>query len=161
MKFLLGDFVAGLAELEAKKAVLDSQLKATAPTRGEDAEQADSEADADDEENPVEEAQLKAWKAELTKLKKQLKTQQENFASHLNQAVAGLDEPQAGELLRTILHNDMQAIVERYIAVQRKQIVTAFENWWDKYRVTLNEIEQKRDAASVALRQMLMGLGYE
>ncbi|MHC5352036.1 type I restriction-modification system subunit M [Metapseudomonas furukawaii] len=161
VKFLLGDFVAGLAELEAKKAVLDSQLKATAPTRGEDAEQADSEADADDEENPVEEAQLKAWKAELTKLKKQLKTQQENFASHLNQAVAGLDEPQAGELLRTILHNDMQAIVERYIAVQRKQIVTAFENWWDKYRVTLNEIEQKRDAASVALRQMLMGLGYE
>ncbi len=161
VKFLLGDFVACLAELEAKKAELDSQLKAAAPAKGEDADEADGEADADNEDNPIDEAQLKAWKAELAKVKKQLKTQQENFASHLNKAVDGLDEPQAGELLLTILHNDMQAIVERYIAVQRKQIVTAFENWWDKYRVTLSEIEQKRDAASVALRQMLMGLGYE
>lgn len=160
VKFLLGNFVASLAELEAKKAELDSQLKAAAPTKGEDADEADSAADADDEEKPVDEAQLKAWKAELTKVKKQLKSQQENFASHLNKAVDGLDEAQAAELLLTILHNDMQAIVERYIAAQRKQIVAAFENWWDKYRVTLNEIEHKRDAAAVALRGFLKGLGY-
>ncbi|WP_374380962.1 N-6 DNA methylase [Pseudomonas fluvialis] len=160
VRFLLGDFVTGLAELEAKKAELDSQLKAAAPTKGEDSDEADGEADADNEETPIDEAQLKAWKAELTKVKKQLKTQQENFASHLNQAVDGLDESQAGELLLTILHNDMQAIVERYIAAQRKQIVAAFENWWDKYRVTLNEIEQKRDAATVALQGFLKGLGY-
>jgi len=157
VKFLLGDFVAGLAELEAKKAELDSQLKAAAPT---ESEEADGQADADDEENPIDEAQLKAWKAELAKVKKQLKTRQENFASHLNKAVDGLDEAQAAELLLTILHNDMQAIVERYIAAQRKQIVAAFESWWDKYRVTLNEIEQKRDAAAVALQGFLKGLGY-
>ena len=52
----------------------------------------------------------------------------------------------------TILHNDMKAIVERYIAAQRKEIIAAFENWWDKYRVTLIEIEGKRDAAAKALR---------
>ncbi|KTT66972.1 restriction endonuclease subunit M [Pseudomonas oryzihabitans] len=160
VKFLLSDFVTGLAELEAKKAELESQLKAAAPTRGEDSDEADSQADADDEENPIDEAQLKAWKAELAKVKKQLKTQQENFASHLNQAVDGLDEAQAAELLLTILHDDMQAIVERYIAAQRKQIVAAFENWWDKYRVTLNEIEQKRDAATKELQGFLKGLGY-
>ncbi|MGE6690277.1 N-6 DNA methylase [Stutzerimonas stutzeri] len=160
VKFLLGGFVARLAELEAKKAELDSQLKAAAPTKGEDSDEADGEADADNEENPIDEAQLKAWKAELAKVKKQLKTQQENFASHLNQAVDGLDEQQAAELLLTILHNDMQAIVERYIASQRKQIVAAFENWWDKYRVTLNEIEQKRDAAANELQGFLKGLGY-
>ncbi|WVV47779.1 hypothetical protein THH46_27820 [Pseudomonas sp. NA13] len=54
----------------------------------------------------------------------------------------------------------MQAIVERYIADQRKQIVAAFEDWWDKYRVTLNEIEQKRNAAAEALHGFLKGLGY-
>ncbi|MDT4830649.1 hypothetical protein FQZ97_641220 [compost metagenome] len=160
MNFLLGDFVAGLAELAAKKAELDSQLKTAVPTKGEDSDEAESATNADDEENPVDEAQLKAWKADLAKVKKQLKTQQENFASHLNKAVDGLDEQQAAELLLTILHNDMQAIVERYIAAQRKQIVAAFENWWDKYRVTLNEIEQKRDAAAVALQGFLKGLGY-
>jgi len=161
VRFLLGDFVGELAELEAKKAELESQIKAAAPSKGEDGDEADSEAESgDDEENAVDETQLKAWKAELTKVKKQLKAKQENFADHLNQAVDGLDEAQAAELLLTILHNDMQAIVERYIAAQRKQIVAAFENWWDKYRVTLNEIEHKRDAAAVALQGFLKGLGY-
>jgi len=161
VKFLLDDFVAGLAELEAKKAELESQLKAATPAKGEDDDETESETEtSDDEENAVDEAQLKAWKAELTKVKKQLKTQKDNFASHLNKAVDGLDEQQAGELLLTILHNDMQAIVERYIAAQRKQIVAAFENWWDKYRVTLNEIEHKRDAAALALQVFLRGLGY-
>ncbi|SEJ22229.1 type I restriction enzyme M protein [Azotobacter beijerinckii] len=162
VRFLLGDFVNELAELEAKKAELDSQIKAATPSKGEDGDEADSaEAEAgDDEENAVDEAQLKAWKTELAKVKKQLKAKQENFADHLNQAVDGLDEPQAAELLLTILHNDMQAIVERYIATQRKQIIAALENWWDKYRVTLNEIEQKRDAAAQALQGFLKGLGY-
>ena len=161
VRLLLGDFVSELAELEAKKAELDSQIKAAAPGKGEDGDEADSEAEAcDDEENAVDEAQLKAWKAELTRVKKQLKARQENFAEHLNQAVDGLDEAQAAALLLTILHEDMQAIVERYIAAQRKQIVAAFENWWDKYRVTLNEIEHRRDAAAQALQGFLKGLGY-
>lgn len=161
VRFLLGDFVNELAELEAKKAELDSQIKAAAPSKGEDGDEAEgSDAPDGDEENAVDEAQLKAWKAELAKVKKQLKAKQENFADHLNQAVDGLDEAQAAELLLTILHNDMQAIVERYIAAQRKQIVAAFENWWDKYRVTLNEIEHKRDAAAEALQGVLKGLGY-
>lgn len=160
VKFLLGDFVAELAELESRKAELDSQLKAATPTNGEDWDEAGVETGDDDEENPITEAQLKIWKAELAKVKKQFKTQQENFANLLNQAVDGLDEPQAAELLLTILHNDMQAIVERYIAAQRKQILAAFENWWDKYRVTLNEIEHSRDAAAVAFQGFLKGLGY-
>lgn len=160
--FLLGDFVKELAELEAKKAELDSQIKAATPSKGEDGDEAEgSDApDGDDEENAVDEAQLKVWKAELTKVKKQLKARKEAFAEHLNHAVDGLNETQAAELLLTILHDDMQAIVERYIAAQRKQIVAAFENWWDKYRVTLNEIEHKRDAAAKALQGFLKGLGY-
>ncbi len=162
VRFLLGDFVSELAELEAKVAELDSQIKAATPTKGEDGDEAEGNEtpEGDGEENAVDEAQLKAWKTELAKLKKQLKVKKESFASHLNQAVDGLDEAQAAVLLLTILHNDMQAIVERYIAAQRKQIVAAFENWWDKYRVTLNEIEHKRDAAAEALQGYLKGLGY-
>lgn len=160
VKFLLGDFISSLAELEAKKTELERQLKAASSSYEEESDEADSETNADDDENTLDEAQIKAWKAELAKLKKQLKTQKDNFASHLNRAVDGLDEQQAAELLLTILHNDMQAIVERYIADQRKQIVATFEDWWDKYSVTLNEIEQKRNAAAEALQGFLKGLGY-
>lgn len=157
VRFLLDAFVSELAELEAKKAELDSLLKAATPSKGEDGEETDSEGD---EDNAVDETQLKAWKAELAKVKKQLKSRQESLTAQVNQAVDALSEVQAADLLLTILHHDMQAIVERYIAAQRKTVVTTVENWWDKYRVTLNEIEQNRDTAAQALQGFLRGLGY-
>jgi type I restriction enzyme M protein len=162
VRFLMSDFVEAIDELEAKKAELDSQIKAASPkdVEGEEGEATEA-AEADgDEENAVDEAQLKAWKKELTTVKKQLKAKKESFTAHINAAVDGLSPEQSAELLLTILHNDMLAIVERYIAAQRKDIVAAFENWWDKYRVTLTEIEGRRDRAAQALQGFLKGLGY-
>ena len=128
---------------------------------GADAEAGGEAADGDgDEENPVDEAEIKVWKKELAAVRKQLKAKRESFAAHVNFAVDGLSPNEAAELLLTILHNDMRAIVERYIAAQRKAIVAAFENWWDKYRVTLTEIESKRDAAAQALQGFLKELRY-
>jgi type I restriction enzyme M protein len=165
VRFLMSDFVEAINELESKKAELDSQIKAADPKSAKDAEgevgaEATDEDEDEDDENATTEAQLKAWKKELAAVKKQLKTKQESFAVHINAAVDGLSPEQAAELLLTILHNDMKAIVERYIAAQRKSIVSAFENWWDKYRVTLTEIEGNRDAATKALQGFLKGLGY-
>lgn len=162
VKFLMNDFVGAITELEAKKAELDSQIKAASPKEkdGEDGEAADTTDDEPDSENQVNEAQLKAWKQELTKVKKQLKAKQESFKQHIDAAVDGLNTEAAAELLLTILHNDMNAIVERYIAAQRKQIVSEFENWWDKYRVTLTDIEGKRDKATETLQEFLKGLRY-
>lgn len=104
--------------------------------------------------------ELKALKTKLTAVKKKIKTHQDALAGKLNHAVDGLTPEQAAELFLTILHNDMHAIVERYITSQRNRIVTAFENWWDKYKVTLTEIEEKRDAAAKELQGYLKGLGY-
>ena len=165
VKFLMSDFVEAITELEAKKAELESQIKAAAPAKDEDGQDGEGAADdvaADDgdDDDPVDEAQLKAWKKELAAVKKQLKSKKESFTAHINAAVDGLTPEVAADLLLSILHNDMRAIVERYIAAQRKQVVAAFENWWDKYRVTLIEIEGKRDAAAKALQEFLKGLRY-
>ncbi|CAH1747344.1 Type I restriction-modification system, DNA-methyltransferase subunit M [Thauera humireducens] len=165
VKLLMSNFVETINELEAKKAELDSQIKAADPKSAKDAEteegeSAEAEEGDTDDENAVDEAQLKAWKKELTSVKKQLKASKESFAAHINAAVDGLSTERAADLLLTILHDDMRAIVERYIAAQRKAIVAAFENGWDKYRVTLTEIEARRDAASKALQGFLKGLGY-
>ncbi|WP_114153317.1 type I restriction-modification system subunit M [Chromobacterium haemolyticum] len=162
VKFLMSDFVEAITELEAKKAELDSQIKAASPkdAEGEGGEAAEVLEDDADEENIVDEAQIKAWKKELTAVKKQLKAKHDSFKQHIDVAVDGLTPEAAANLLLTILHNDMNAIVERYIAAQRKQIVAAFENWWDKYRVTLTEIEGKRDDAAKALQGFLKGLRY-
>ncbi|HAO32802.1 MAG TPA: restriction endonuclease subunit M, partial [Candidatus Competibacteraceae bacterium] len=162
VKFLMSDFVETINDLEAKKADLDSQIKAASPkdAEGEDGETDEAAEDDADEENTVSEEQVKAWKKELAAVKKQLKAKKDTFTAHLNREVDGLSPEQAADLLLTILHNDMRAIVERYIAAQRKAIVAAFENWWDKYRVTLTEIEGERDAAAKALQGFLKGLGY-
>ncbi|MHA3012640.1 type I restriction-modification system subunit M [Cupriavidus necator] len=165
VKFLMSDFVDAINELEAKRAELDSQIKAADPKSGKDAEgdegdAAESSEDEPADDNAVDETQLKAWKKELATAKKALKAKKDSFAAHLNREVDGLSPEQAAELLLTILHNDMRAIVERYIAAQRKAIVVAFENWWDKYRVTLTEIEGKRDSAAQALQVFLKGLRY-
>ncbi|MNJ38591.1 hypothetical protein D3C77_334400 [compost metagenome] len=157
MKFLMSDFVEAITELEAKKAELDSQIKAASPKEAEAGEAAE---DDGDEENAVDGTQLKAWKKELTAVKRQLKAKNDSFKQHIGAAVEGLTPEAAADLLLTILHNDMQAIVESYMAAQRKQIVAAFENWWDKYRVTLSEIEGKRDEAAKALQGFLKELRY-
>ena len=167
VKFLLSDFVEAITDLEAKKAELDAQIKAADPKTAKEAEGEEGDAAADEagaegdeEEATVDEAQLKLWKRDLGIVKKALKAKHDSFKQQIGTAVDGLTPEAAGALLLTILHNDMQAIVERYMSAQRKQIVAAFENWWDKYRVTLTEIEGKRDAAAKALQGFLKGLRY-
>lgn len=160
VRFMLSEFVDAISELEAKKAELDSQIKAAGPNPVDSEDGEGDDADAGGDDNAVSEEQLKAWKKELTAVKKQLKAKMDSFTAHLHDEVDDLSLEQAATLLLTILHNDMRAIVERYIAAQRKAIVAAFEIWWDKYRVTLTEIEGRRDVAVQALQQFLKGAGY-
>lgn len=96
----------------------------------------------------------------LKMAKKTLSERKKNFEDHLNVAVDALTDEDATDLLLEILNNDMKAIVESYMAAQRKLILAAFENWWDKYQVTFKEIESKRDDASKALQKFLKGLQY-
>ena len=158
VKFLMTDFVEALTELEARKAELDSQIKAAAPDKG--AGEDGDEAEAGVDEPAVDEAQLKEWKRQLASLKKDIRAKEQGFAQRLNAAVDAVDEAGAAALLLAILRSDMQVILERYISAQRQQLVAAFENWWDKYKVTLTSIEQERDAAAGALHRFIGALGY-
>ena len=154
----MAGFVDALALLEARKAELDGQIKAATPDKaageeGDDAEEAD-------DQPAVDEAQLKEWKRELAALKKEIKAQTLGFARRLNAAVDGLDEAGVAALLLAILRNDMQAILESRVSAQRQQVLAAIENWWDKYRVTLTDVEQQRDTASAELQRFITELGY-
>ena len=151
VELLLGGFTAELAHLEAERAELEGRIKGAATTEEDDDEETQA---------PLDEAALKAWKKELTALKKRIKALRGSFAEKLGTAVDALDPNQAEALLLQALHDDLAMVVERYIAEQRKAVVAAFEKWWDKYKVTLTEIEGRRDAAAEELRGYLEGLGY-
>ncbi|WP_223278821.1 hypothetical protein [Janthinobacterium lividum] len=78
----------------------------------------------------------------------------------LNVAVDALDEIKAADLLLTILRSDMEVILARCIDLHRQQVVNAFENWWNKYRVTLTAIGTERDATASSLQHFMRELGY-
>jgi len=59
-----------------------------------------------------------------------------------------------------VMQRDVAVILERYVAAQRQQVVMAFEGWWDKYRVTMADVERQRHSASSTLKQYLGALGY-
>ncbi|MGX9699499.1 N-6 DNA methylase [Janthinobacterium lividum] len=158
VKFLMVDFVDAQAVLEARKVELESQIKAAALSKniGEDGD----EVEATEDEVAVDEAQIKEWKMLLGALKKRIKAQEQGFTVRLSTAVDALDDFGAADLLLTILRNDMEAILVRCIAVHRQQVVTAFENWWEKYQLTLTTIERDRDVAAMTLHGFMSGLGY-
>ncbi len=47
-----------------------------------------------------------------------------------------------------------------YVTAHRQQIITALENWSEKYAVPLHQIEAERDAAATKLADFLKELGY-
>jgi type I restriction enzyme M protein len=158
VRFLMADFVDAHAVLETRKVELDSQIKAAMPSKsvGEDGD----EAEAADDAPAVDEARIKAWKTQLGAVKKEIKAEEQGFTVRLNSAVDALDEIKAADLLLIILRNDMEEIVARCIDAHRQQVVTAFENWWDKYRVTLTAIETQRDATASSFQHFMRELGY-
>ncbi|MBS1074707.1 SAM-dependent DNA methyltransferase [Gluconobacter sp. Dm-73] len=151
--FLMSSFVAEIAKLEARKTELETQIKAATATPEEGEEE-------EDDAEQVDEAKIKRWKKKLAEIKKTLKTKKDQFTAELNKGVDDLTDKAAAELLLKILHADIENILAHYIVAQRGQIVAAFENWWDKYRVTLAEIERVRSEATEKLAGFLKGLGY-
>jgi type I restriction enzyme M protein len=155
VRFLMGEFVGQLAELDSRKVELEGQIKAATPNGD-----TGDEAEADADEPTVNEAQLREWKKQLAALKKDLKAKGLGFAQRLTTAVNALNEAEAAALLLAILRHDMLALLDRYVGAQRQQVVTTLGNWWDKYRVTLHDMEQARSRAATALGSFVQGLGY-
>jgi type I restriction enzyme M protein len=153
---LLPAYLADLAELEAKKAETEATLKGASGSGEEDDEE-----EGGDTEEQLSAAELAALKKQLATTKRELKVKQDDFVQRLTKARLALLEPSARDLVLGILRSDLDTILGLYIASHRKEIVAAFEMWWDKYRVTLTSIDEERDTATERLRGFLERLGYD
>jgi type I restriction enzyme M protein len=149
---LLPDYLDRLADLDAQTAELDAAIKAA--TAG----------GIDDDDGPAEEvseAELKQLKASRTAARKQLKTEKAAFAEQLERACAELDDAAARVLVLDLFRADVRGEADRRVARHRRSVIDAFETWWDKYKVTLTELEVERDTAASKLAGFLTELGYE
>jgi type I restriction enzyme M protein len=150
---LLPEYLDGLASIEAEAAELDAAIKAvTAKPEDED---------VDEPEEEVSPAELKKLKAKLTASKKQLKADKAAFAQKLSAASQALDDTAARELVLDLFQTDILAVAHQRVTRHRRNIINAFETWWDKYQVTLTDLETERDSAADRLAEFLKDLGYE
>jgi len=78
----------------------------------------------------------------------------------LEAARAALTDEDCQRLVLAIFKDGLTAELERYVTAHRQQVIVTIENWWDKYRVTLQDIESERDVARQQLNEFLSGLGY-
>ena len=151
---LMGDFLGQIAEAEARVAELDGRLQANAPVETEDGDE------AEDDTERLSDAEEKELKRQLTAAKKTLKALHKTFAERIEQARVALGPDGVRELVLGILKADLEKELARYVVAHRQQVVVVIENTWDKYRVTLRDIEGERDEAKMRLNEFLTELGY-
>lgn len=60
-----------------------------------------------------------------------------------------------------IWRENLTTHLDRYVTANRRRVIASLENWWDKYAVSLADIESQRDAAAAQLTAFLKDLGYE
>ena len=102
----------------------------------------------------------KEIKKQLTEAKTKLRTLKNELVKRLEAARAALTDEQCQGLVLTIFKDDLTAELERYVTAHRQQAIAVVENWWDKYRVNLKDIEAERDEAVEWLSELFKGLGY-
>ncbi|NLC27818.1 MAG: N-6 DNA methylase, partial [Campylobacteraceae bacterium] len=84
---------------------------------------------------------------QILELKKQLFTRSEVLTSSKEQII-------------TQLKLDAMNEANRYLSEKKQSIIKTLENLWDKYKVSLSEIEKERDEATSEIKEFLNELGY-
>lgn len=109
------------------------------------------------------EAQLELYKEikkQLTAANAKQRTLKNELVKRLQTARAGLTDEECQGLVLGIFKDGLIAELERYVTAHRQQVIVAVENWWDKYQVTLQDIEAERNVAAKRLSKFLQGLRY-
>jgi len=120
----------------------------------------DQEEEGDDESEALSEGELKELKEKQTAARKRLKTLTASFMQKLVAARKDLDANAVRGHALAILKDELRQHLDRYVARGRRQVTSTIEGWWQKYRVTLREIEATRDAAAGKMEAFLAELGY-
>ncbi|SDC72517.1 type I restriction enzyme M protein [Melghirimyces thermohalophilus] len=148
---LLPNYLKQLADLDSERAELEGKLEAA---------KSQEENEDGDERKSLSEAEIKAIRKELNALKRQQKKMKDELLPYLEEACANLSPEDCRDRILSILRENLTAQLDRAVTAHRQQVVAAVENWWDKYRVTLRQIESERDEAKEKLEMFLRGVGY-
>ncbi|MCD6197211.1 MAG: N-6 DNA methylase [Deltaproteobacteria bacterium] len=97
---------------------------------------------------------------QLKGAKKQFKELQKRFIKRLHEAREALSDDDCRDIVLDILNEKLSGHLESYVTAHRQEVIATVENWWDKYRVTLRDIEGEREQTSKKLMHFEKVLGY-
>ena len=106
-------------------------------------------------------ARHKALEDEAKKLKADLRATEKKQEELVAAARAKIGSDEARRVIVERLHRVLVQTYEGYLRADQRACVAALENLHDKYAVTAQQIEAKRDEAAGKLKMFLVELGYE
>jgi type I restriction enzyme M protein len=151
VEHLLPGYLERLDALAARDAELKAQI-AEGKRLQEDDEADPGEVPTDDE--------LTEMRRKRRRARKERRELKRAFLERLVEARAEVGPGEARELVLAIERERLAEELERYATEKRQALVEALETWWDKYRVSLRELEEEREVAKGRLDGFVEKLGY-
>jgi type I restriction enzyme M protein len=136
--------------LAANVAELNAAIRAAESTGG----------DAGSDGDPMIHDELKKLRGERAVIRKRLNVLDAGMLDGAIAAAAVLDEEAAEALVVGVLHGRLAGLLDRYVAAHRRHLTHTQQRWYDKYFVTLADIEAERRSAAETLERYLTELGY-
>ncbi len=97
---------------------------------------------------------------ELKKAKKALRDKEKDIEDKTEQKRNSLTDEEAKGLLLEKFYEFIDEQLNKYLNAEKKDLIKIFENLWDKYKVSLEELTQERDEEVKKLDGFLEGLRY-
>jgi len=97
---------------------------------------------------------------QLKEAKKRFKELQKIFIKRLHEAHNVLSDDNCRDLVLDILNEKLSGHLESYVTAHRQEVIAAVENWWDKYRVMMSDIEITRNKAAEKIDNFFKDMNY-
>jgi len=149
VKKLIPEFLDEVSEAEGLVAELDRMIKATT-TSSDDSDYGDL----------LSEAETKTLKRKLSVAKSDLKSLKMSFMGRMTKSHTSIDAEKARDLVLGILMDDLRCELSFRVDTHKSALVAIVEGWWEKYRVTLHDIQSERVTAKRQLDKYFDALGY-
>jgi type I restriction enzyme M protein len=97
---------------------------------------------------------------EIKKSRKAISDKEKKIEEKTDEKIEILTEEEVKELLLEKFFALIQNQLEKYLNEERKEIIKIFENLWDKYKISLDELRNERNEQVEKLDKFLKRLGY-
>jgi type I restriction enzyme M protein len=105
--------------------------------------------------------QYQQIKAEIKEAKQKAKDLRSQLLDRMDDAREALTPDEEANLVLTVARTELADELEGYVDAHRQRVVAAFENWWEKYHTTMQDIKGRREETTKKLNDYLEVMGYE